>query len=204
MNNFCYFSMMYLNDWIYWDKPFIERISNTNKTERIKGLHDAAKYYKVTRNFKIITEDMRFEKALGELDLVNCPSNAEEAISTVNALSVALMNVYGKNALSAASKFLWLKFKSPILIYDSRAYEWLKARGYQVATGDYASYYHAWNSAYSEVESDIDMAAKDLYKVKEYSQAFDYKDQCIRALTSEHWFKERIFDKYLWFNAGNG
>ena len=48
------------------------------------------------------------------------------------------------------------------------------------------------------------MCIKGLYKVKEYSQAYDRDEQTIKSLTSERWFKERIFDKYLWFNAGNG
>ncbi|MEW7864658.1 hypothetical protein [Aeromonas diversa] len=203
MDNFHYFSMMYLNDWFYWDEPFISRISDTNKDKRIMGLHDAAKYYKVTRNFKTIPERVRFEKALDELELISCPSNAEDAISTVNELSSALMKNYGRNAVSAASKFLWLKFKSPILIYDSRAYEWLRTRGHQIPVGDYASYYDAWNSAYSEAESIIDASTKGLFKVKEYSQAYDREEQAIKTLTSERWFKERVFDKYLWFNAGN-
>ncbi|ELI5413155.1 hypothetical protein RRJ79_004541 [Vibrio parahaemolyticus] len=204
MNNFYYFSMIYLSDWVYWDEPFVERLSDLDKCVRITGLHDAAKYYKVTRNFKKIAENVRFEKALDELELISRPTNAEEAISAVNDLSTALMNIYGKNAVSAASKFLWLKFKNPILIYDSRAFEWLKVRGYQISVGDYASYYDAWSRAYCAVESEIDMSVKGLYKVKEYSQAYNRDEQTIKSLTSERWFKERIFDKYLWFNAGNG
>ena len=70
--------------------------------------------------------------------------------------------------------------------------------------GDYASYYDSWRRAYCAVESEIDMCIKGLYKVKEYSQAYDRDEQTIKSLTSERWFKERIFDKYLWFNAGNG
>ena len=75
---------------------------------------------------------------------------------------------HGSQESSKLSYFLplWLKFKSPILIYDSRAFEWLKARGYQTSVGDYASYYDSWSRAYCAVESEIDMSVKGLYKVK--------------------------------------
>ncbi len=51
MENFKYFAMMYLNDWYWWDKRFMERIASGSKTDSRDAFHEAAKYYKVTRNF---------------------------------------------------------------------------------------------------------------------------------------------------------
>ena len=204
MDNVHYFSLLYLNDWVYWDERFIERLCNQDKSIRIEGLHDAAKYYKVTRNFKYIDECTRFESALDEVEKILKPNSEIEAIDAVNQLAKSLMAIYGKNAISAASKFLWLKYKSPIIIYDSRAYNWLKSKNYRIVIGDYSSYYAAWLNAFSLAEPDIKEALLDLYKVKKYSQAAEYDDLAIIKLTSNRWFRERVFDKFLWFNAGNG
>jgi len=194
---------MYLNDWLYWDQPFMERLHFDRKADCIQGLHAAAKYYKVTRNFAKIDEDIRFEKAYEELFKIEKPNDNDEAVNAVLELSSSLKKIYGKNAISAASKFLWLRFKSPIIIYDSRAYECLKSRGYRIGYGNYKSYQKAWLNEFDKVEQTISLAAAELHTVKQYSQAYSCTDDLIIKFTSERWFRERVFDKYLWFLAGN-
>lgn len=44
---------MYLDDWHKWDQPFSDGIFSSNKAQSLKAFHHAAKYYKLTRNFRI-------------------------------------------------------------------------------------------------------------------------------------------------------
>ena len=89
------FSLMYLNDWYWWDKPFVERLGNTDKSERLKALHAAAKFYKVTRNFKKVEEN-RLVLALDLFKSVQGPVDSENIVKTVSDLSEALKAEYDK------------------------------------------------------------------------------------------------------------
>lgn len=201
MDNLDFFAIMYLNDWYWWDKPFINRINSRSKADKLSGIHDAAKFYKITRNFKKIDEE-RFSSALELLLNVKIKINEKNVAATVNDLATNFEKTYGKYAISAASKLLWLRYRSPVIIYDLRALSWLKANGYPVKNGSYESYRSQWLSAYNNYEIRIKDACKNLYQVKQYTHAHGIEDAEIIDISSSRWFRERVFDKFLWFNAG--
>ncbi|NLV00007.1 hypothetical protein B6N13_18205 [Marinomonas sp. UCMA 3892] len=87
---------MYLNDWYWCDKPFVERLGDTDKSERLKALHAAAKFYKVTRNFKKVEEENRLVLALDLFESVQGPVDSENIVKTVSYLSEALKAEYDK------------------------------------------------------------------------------------------------------------
>lgn len=199
-----FFALMYLNDWYWWDKPFIERLQRSEKSERLKAIHDAAKFYKVARNFKKLKEKNRLEHALDYLECIQGPIDANNVNKTFSELSDSLKSKYGKNATSASSKFLWLRFKSPVVIYDSRALGGLTAKGFKPLHNSYASYRESWLNAFNEKADDIRAACSSLHSIKEYSHANLGTDNEIKKLVSENWFQERVFDKYLWFYGNDG
>ncbi|ANJ58429.1 hypothetical protein PMA3_25990 [Pseudomonas silesiensis] len=203
MDNFKYFALMYLNDWHYWDKPLSERIFSINKDDSLYAFHRAAKYYKVTRNFPIDEAEARLQGALDLVKLGSGKLTEGNVCERVNQLALAFKRRYGKNAISAASKFLWLRYKSPVVIFDSRAKKWLDWNGYKVPANDYEGYRRQWLAAFSDHRLQIDEACLSLVKVHEFSMAFENSAEEIASVTASHWFKERVFDKYLWFNAEN-
>ncbi|WP_103308082.1 MULTISPECIES: hypothetical protein [unclassified Pseudomonas] len=202
MKNFKYFALMYLNDWHQWDQPFSERIFSSNKTQSLQAFHHAAKYYKVTRNFRIDKTESRLQ---GALDLVRSGRGKlteKNVCEKVNQLALAFEKRYGKNAVSAASKFLWLRYKSPVVIFDSRAKQWLNKNGYKVPN-HYEGYREQWLAAFSDHSLQIERACAALVNAHDFSMAFESSPKEIVPITTSLWFKERVFDKYLWFNAGN-
>lgn len=206
MDNFNYFALKYLNDWHLWDKPFSERISSELNSDSREALHEAAKYYKVTRNFSILDseKDERLQAALNLLLKIDEPVMEDNVCSIVTTLADDFKIKYSKNAVSAASKFLWLRFKSPVVIFDSRAIAWLRNNGYEVPhSGGYKEYREQWIAAFNDNENKISSACSKLENVKEYSLAFEYSKKDIKELSKSRWFKERVFDKYLWFNSNN-
>lgn len=58
--------------------------------------------------------------------------------------------------------------------------------------------------AFNKHEEQIRKACEGLVKVKRYSMAAEESDKDIEALVCQRWFMERVFDKYLWFNAAGG
>ena len=205
VENFNYFALMYLNDWYWWDKPFSERIGGPDKDDSREAFHEAAKYYKVTRNFSGLENEKRLAAAEALVLGVAGPISNKNACATVQSLAASFQEKYGKNAISAASKFLWLRFKSPVIIFDSRAIAWLRANSYKIPhRAGYDIYREKWLLAFSEHEQKIRKACEGLVQVKRYSMAAEETDKDIEALVSQRWFMERVFDKYLWFNAAGG
>lgn len=203
MENFKYFALMYLNDWHFWDSPLSERIFSSNEEDSLSAFHSAAKYYKVTRNFPIDESEARLQ---GALDLVKSDSNKlveNNVCEIVNNLALEFERRYGKNAVSAASKFLWLRHKSPVVIFDSRAKKWLSRNGYKVPSNNYEGYREQWLSAFSDNSKKIKEACAALTIVRDFSMAFESSAKEVESVTTSIWFQERVFDKYLWFNADN-
>lgn len=203
MENFKYFALMYLNDWHFWDSPLSERIFSSNEEDSLNAFHSAAKYYKVTRNFPINESETRLQ---GALDLVKSDSNKlleNNVCEIVNNLALEFERRYGKNAVSAASKFLWLRHKSPVVIFDSRAKKWLGRNGYKVPSNNYEGYREQWLSAFSDNSKKIKEACAALTTVRDFSMAFESSAEEVESVTTSIWFQERVFDKYLWFNADN-
>lgn len=195
--------MTYLNDWYWWDKPFSERIFSGDKGYSLEAFYKAAKYYKVTRNFANDVSEKRLQAALDLVLSVKGPLNEDNVCQSVSDLAAAFEQRYGKKAVSAASKFLWLRYRSPVVIFDGRAISWLRANQYKVPHGgDYREYRRQWLLAYSAHEPQILEACAGLAAVKDFSMAYEWSSVGIEAIASSRWFQERVFDKYLWFNAG--
>jgi len=195
---------MYLNDWYQADAYFIKKITSADVDEQLDGIQRAAKYYKVIRNFKDFNNEPRLQAVLCYLRVVKGPITHENASKKVTDLAKRFETRYGQYNISAASKFLWLLHKIPIVIYDGRASNCLDAMGYLVKTNcEYEDYRVVWRKAFAEHQIQISQACKSLPGVKQHSLAYMESDATISKLSSSPWFHERVFDKFLWFNSGS-
>lgn len=203
LENFRFFAMHYLNDWCLDDHRFVSGLQPTNDTAtRLEHLREAASYYKVVRNLKTIEEKERLSGALTAIDSISPPTSDEAVDPAVNALAAALQSIYGMNVISAASKFLWLRYRWPVVIYDDRAIQCLRASGCRIGMCDYGGYRREWKRRFAEREVVIREACAELERVKDFSLASWVPEGNFRDITSARWFHERVFDKFLWWNAG--
>ncbi len=202
-DNFFYFAITYLNDWFLYDRKFFRDLKSRKPEKQLNGIRNAAKYYKISRNFSIIEEDERLGKALELLNMTNRPSSRSNIKNEVCDFSEKLKSYYGKNVISAASKLLWLKYRAPIIIYDDRAANCLREMNSSLKINDYESYIILWVKYYKECKLKIEKACKNLYNYKRFTLANNYSNKEIKNLISKRWFKERVFDKYLWYNSNN-
>jgi hypothetical protein len=140
---------------------------------------------------------------MAALQEVARPASREHAIEAVYAYARELQRRYPPNLpLSAASKFLWMRFKRPVIIYDSKAFEYLKKRHKlpdEPADTFYERFCEAWQQEYEKVEHAIRVACGELVAIRRFTLAGPGSDGHIanrelREWTSSAWFRERVFD----------
>ena len=107
---------------------------------------------------------------------------------------------HGKEKVSAASKFLWIRCQSPVVIRDTNAFEYL-IEGCGGKLPDYAAYWKEWRKQFAKQKARIRSACAELVHVKEFSLAKDMSKAELESIVGKRWFNERVFDKFLWWNG---
>ena len=177
----------YLGFWLCEDRHHC-KIFNSHKNredeDRLDQLHNAMNFYRIARNFPAACEEDHEERYAPVLRIVDAIDNGrKQPVAAVEECAAKLWNEYGKYVLSAASKLLWIKFRSPIVIYDGNARKSLKA-----PEGDYAAYYELWRKEYAKNKSAVADACARLAEEHPGEQ----------KNISQEWFRHRVLDSYLW------
>ncbi len=197
----------YLEECLSVDLKCIAALSDELRSEKeVCGeLTAMATYYRIIRNFSSTAceEPFRLSPVLTELRPLKLPASDEAAIALVDAFVDALTKHYDRRLISAATKILWMRFQSPIVIYDSLAWGALAKRGLLKGSDGYREYLYAWRAAYQPIEDDVRSAAHELVAIKRFTLAADTRDQDLSKLVSNDWFCERVFDHWLISGAEN-
>jgi hypothetical protein len=172
----------------------------------LSALERAGAFYGVARNlptkFDVKKNVKRYQPVLEILDAVSKEQFNDDPVNTVNRILEIEREIsakYGdKRVLSLTTKFLWLKIKEPILIYDSQARIAVGSKD-----GDLADYYNKWGKGFTKHQKQIEKVSSRLSELNLYAvdQEVGTKE-CINDVSSKTWFHKRIFDIYLW-NKGN-
>ncbi len=199
-NNFNYAASTYLDDWIYKDQRFSRLLSvkneaNLSLTEGAACLVEVATHYGVHRTLRDIGEVPRL-KAAYELLPKQEQISQVEMFTVVETLARDLGNTYGKIALSASSKFLWMRYRDPIIIYDSIVSTWLSTHCRLKEYG-YRAYCEKWLEEYSKHSEEVHKACLEVRGIKRFTLACDCPDEDIAEWTTSEWFMRRVFDYYM-------
>jgi hypothetical protein len=190
--SFEYCSLKYLNIFEQTEKGIIEGLK-PERSNRIEILKEGATAFRIARNFSGFEQPENKQKILSILDKIEKPKTENETVDTVKYFSNQLTGLFpDKNYYSASSKFLWLKFQSPIIIMDSRT---IKALDKRLKPENYKDYYSLWKTEYSKFENEIKKCCTLLASVKSY---FFNPEMDITKIIHSKWFQERVFDIYLW------
>jgi hypothetical protein len=194
-------SLQYLNQWLNHDRISCEALASGDEAEKLKAMKKAADFYRVSRNLRTEHDSKkglpRYKPLLDVLDSQLPETFATNLIEAIERTRDRISRQYGhRGVLSLTTKFLWLKVKTPIIIYDSRA---RAALGIKATIPDLGSYYSIWREQFDDHADEIEVACKSLEHVVEYSvdpkvASTDY----VRDLACQQWFRERVFDNYLW------
>ena len=184
----------YAKYWADRERPAYEGLRQSGRSRRLRALQGAAGYFKIARNFRLAFDVRlgreRLAPVLAILEEFRAPRvTASRLAATVTALRTRLGVAYGGgDRLSAATKFLWLLHREPVVIFDSRARRALRA-----PAGDYSAYLELWHAGYSENKQAIAAGCSALSKQPSAVALVDTIDQ--------EWFRQRVYDIHLW-NSG--
>ena len=159
------------------------------------AIQKGAGHFRVARNFPtrfdVGRQVPRLAPALDAIEAFRASVLTIERLpQAVKLLRAQLGDAYGGgDRLSAATKFLWLLHRSPVVIFDSQARLALNA-----PNGDYEEYLRLWFGAYDTHEAGIAAACEMLAQRRATTaeQALDIRTE---------WFRQRVHDIYLW-NVG--
>ena len=120
---FEYCSLQYLNQWITRDSTYCIVLSRGTEDEKLSMLHDAAVFYRISRNLPRSADVgkglPRYKPLIDVLDSIKLAAFEADPIQGIREAESAISDMYdGRGVLSLTTKVLWLKLKSPIIIYD--------------------------------------------------------------------------------------
>ncbi len=198
--SFEYCSLHYLNWWLSHDMICCQAFDKGDKAEKLNALKEVAAHYSIARNlpteFDLDKGFARYEPILNIIDAL--PSNTFEShdiVAKITEIEGQISKVYGGDKkLSLTTKFLWMKFKHPVVIYDAMVRTALDTND-----GDLEVYYEKWREQFAVHKKEIVAACAQLASVHQYAanQEIGTKEY-IDQISSEQWFHERVLDTYLW------
>lgn len=190
-----YCAARFLDHWARSEKEHFRAMQNPGP----ESIRSALAYFRVSRGFSGIKSSETGRKVADCLKTHSQYVTSKTATKRVEDLASAFQGELGfDNLLSAASKLLWLRRRSPFIIYDSRAIRGLKSLGFPTKNGDYTEYYSTWQCAFEAHHREIDRAARTLPKFASFTAAAAMKKFELSKLTQADWFLERTFDQFLW------
>lgn len=189
---FC--ALRYLLLWHQTDS----RLHDAMKAEpHVGDLRAALHNYGVARTFKGIKDHAKASCALQALrEIDNQPGLSP--VEKVEFLMGQFATHFERANLSAATKLLWLRYRSPFVILDARACTALVELKQKFDKRSYAEYFDAWNAAFNQQKERVIAAADQLATVQPFFAAWHPTPTSVLDLVRQPWFLERIFDIYLW------
>lgn len=195
-----YCALRFLIQWLRNEQSLHQAIASSLSDI---GIRHALAYFQVARNFKGLSQDLTTTSIIRKALLSIRGNESLSADSKVEKLASSLQSHFQKFNLSAASKLLWLSFRDPFVIYDNRAVTALSRNfKHKFSVRNYADYTKVWRTQYGYFESDITAAVKQLPKGRMFMPACLLSDEELLKLTDKTWFKERVFDIFLWEIGG--
>jgi len=161
-------------------------------------LVEVAKIYGIARNFRLELEGdtARLSPVWDALKEIREPASDKDAKDCVNKLVETLKPTYGHELTSAASQVLWMRFGSPIIIYDLLTWNWIRNQREYSKIKTYIEFYDAWRTNFDNHQKKIDAACEELLRaqVRKFLCPSDVtEEEYVQAVSSRE-FKERVFD----------
>ncbi|QDW66700.1 hypothetical protein [Luteimonas granuli] len=194
MPRFDYFALHYLKLWEGGDQALHTDLSSDNPT--LEALTKAMHAFRISRSFRGIAEAGNRKYVLESLLGVG-----KDGAKAVNKLASKFEDRFSKENLSAASKLLWFRHRSPFLVYDRNAVTALSALASRRIPRSYDEFEKVWRSEFKKVEAQVAAACGRLTSLHRYFH-HAYGEDELEHLVSSLWFHERVFDVYLWAIGG--
>lgn len=205
------YALRYLLLWLEHDRDACRAIRDPGMAEplRLQHVARAAQFFRVARNLHRQAGSVghaHYAPLLRAIDGLpadfatahDYPGAVREAERRIKAayLEDACYTIHHR-LTSLASKFLWLRFGTPILIYDNRARETLEVKH----SHDLAAYGEAWRARFDKHRSAIRSACDALPEVLPFALCGTDDAEAAREVIGTPSFRERVLDNALWHKA---
>ena len=198
---FEYCALRYYLQWQQRESDLHSRIKVV--APELPDIRKALRYFQVARNFKGLKQDSQAQLvSVALLRIRECAKLSPE--QKVLRLAKLFEDAGFGHNISAASKLLWLSNRSPYIIYDSRVFTALQGKfEHSEDQRDYQAYCNSWRKAYDKHSQEIETAVNSLPKVRAFLPGITPPDDLL-TIVNKPWFRERVFDIYLWEHGGEG
>jgi hypothetical protein len=189
----------YAKYWATSERQFVTDFSSSDPSRQLLALQRSGGYFKIARSFPLSYDVEaglpRLSPVLATINSIAAGAVTDTTIgSVIKSLRHELGRAYGgRDLLSAATKFLWLRFPRVVIIFDSQA-----RLALQTPSGDYDRYLARWRSQYAKHETEIVRCCSELASSAAPMSSDVAIDQEVRQLAGEPWFQRRVYDIYLW------
>jgi len=198
--DFKYYALHYLNLWVRHDGPCCDTLAGRDRSQKLRALATAAVEYRIARNLPTCHDEGKgLQRYRPVLDIIDDQKPADfqgdNLVPSIMKVSKEISEKYGgRGTLSLTTKFLWMKMKSPIIIYDDRA-----RTAVGIAIDKLEEYYKEWRARFERCDRLIGDACASLQGVREYTENPEIATRpYIAEITARPWFRERVFDASLW------
>lgn len=198
-----YAALYYLNWWLRYDRNYRTELGSSDPERQRIALCRAAAAYGVARNVaKAYDEGRGIARLLPVRDaLMKVPRSSVQTSNVSQAVGRfrdRVSTIYGgADVLSLSTKFLWLRFRSPVRIYDRNVGASLGHSGRNIA-----DYYATWGAEYAQAKEDIRAACDRLPELSEFCIDPAATPTDVAGIVNTAWFHERVFDIYHWHAGG--
>lgn len=198
-------ALKYLDMWFAGENLWCEAMRGVDQAKKLEAMSKFATAYRIARNLHRKHDAglniPRFQPVLEIIEeLTREDFRGAKLLSTIDQANKRISEAYCRtDLLSLTTKFLWLKFKSPLVIYDRQARLALGTK-----PGDLRRFYSKWQEQFESFQPEIATACASLRDVRYYSaNPNSITPQFIDDVAAQQWFHERVFDIYLWTIGGN-
>lgn len=191
-----YAALSTLNLWLLTDASVHADLNNGSNDEKLAAIARGADRWGFYRELDAEHDEgmglARFQPALDLINGLRAQDFEEDSTTTITQIAHRLSLRYGEgNVLSATAKLLWMKFRSPIIVYDPNAE---LALGTDLLT----KFYDQWYSRYAVYQTDILDACNTLQHVLDnVCDPTVASADFVGNLAAESWFQQRVFGTYL-------
>jgi len=191
---FEYCALRYLLQWEQRERTLREQMT---RNPNLQQLRSALGHFQVARTFPRLGNDRTAQAVLDALHEVDRESRLSPQ-KKVEELARRFQKMFKRYNLSAASKLLWLKRQEHYIIYDKQAVKALRDLGSIFEDANYEQYCSCWRKQYRLREEAIRKAASRLRDVLAFFTHWHRSGEQLGSLAAKPWFRERVFDIYLW------
>jgi hypothetical protein len=202
--NLEYCAQHFLQQWIANEKRLYAVLNGNGPSGVLDSLSEAITYFQVARSlprkYDVERGLRRYEPLLRAFhELPQSSTYDNDFVELVDRFQRRIGSSYGgRNLISLSSKLLWLRFRDPFIIYDSRVRGALK-----LTSTDYGEFVERWLSSFEQYESQIARVCSFLPSILRYLVAdSEAVEDEVAADCSEPWFHRRVFDIFLWHEGG--